>query len=225
MTAEEAGCVHGEGESPLAQEGHPGLERLHCCHTDHLVAHYLACLDRDFQDHRIQGLPGNSRAEDIAAIAVDVLLHMNLGAGFLHRVVAEKTRHKEIVDQTRRKEVVEKTSHRVVAEDSEIPHRRIVEGSEMSTAVEPKAPRMEVVDLKNRHSSRLLHRQVAVNCMIETEVGSENTVVVGFVVVEEDYRTCELCRLVDMRWVVLNRNSHLVDCCVKSIQSCFPAVT
>jgi hypothetical protein len=139
---------------------------------------------------------------------------MNLGAGFLHRVVAEKTRHKETVDQTRRKEVVEKTNHRVVAEDSE-----------MNTAVEPKAPRMEVVGLKNRHSLKQLHRQVAVNCMIETETDSENTGVAGFAVVGEDYRTCELCRLVDMRWVVLNQNSHPVDCCVKNIQIGPPAVT
>jgi hypothetical protein len=154
---------------------------------------------------------------------VDVLLHKNLGAGFLHRVAAEKTRHKKIVDQTRRKEVVEKTNHRVVAEGSEIRHRRIVvEDLEMSTAVGPKAPHMEVVDLKDRHSSGQLRKQLAVNCMIEKEVGSENTGVVGFVVVGEDYRTCELCRLVDMRWVVLNQNSHPVDCCVKSIQNCLP---
>lgn len=209
MVAEEAGCVHDEGEYPLVQEGHQGLD-----HTDPRVAHYWVCLDRDFQDHCIQGLPGNSVVEDIVVIVVDVLLHMNLGAGFLHRVVVEQTRHRETVDQTRRKEVVEKTNHSVVAEDSE-----------MSTAVEPKAPRMEVVGLKSRHSSNLLHRQVAVNCMIETEVDSENTGVAGFVVVGEDYRTCELCRLVDMRWVVLNQNSHPVDCCVKSIQNCLPAVT
>jgi len=112
MVAEEAGCVHDEGEYPLAQEGHPGLD-----HTYHLVAHYLVCLDRGFQDHCIQGLPGNSGVEDIVAIVVDALLHMNLGAGFLHRVAAEKTHHKETVDQTRRKEVVEKTNHRVVAEE------------------------------------------------------------------------------------------------------------
>jgi hypothetical protein len=220
MVAEEAGCVHDEGEYSLVQEGHQGLD-----HTDHRVAHYWVCLDRDFQVHRIQGLPGNSVVEDIVAIVVDVLLHMNLGAGFLHRVVAEKTRHREIVDQTRRKEVVEKTNHRVVAEDSEIHHRGAVGDSEMSTAVEPEAPRMEVVGLKNRHSSKLLHRQVAVNCMIETELDSENTGVAGLVVVGEDYRTCELCRLVDMRWVVLNQNSHLVDCCVKSIQNCLPVIT
>jgi len=220
MIAEEAGCVHDEGEYPLVQEGHRGLD-----HTDHLVAHYWARLDRDFQDHRIQGLLGNSGVEDIVAIVADVLLHMNLGAGSLHRVVAEKTRHKETVGQTRRREVVEKTNHRVVAEDSEIRHTEVVEDSEMSTAVEPKAPRMEVVGLKNRHSSKLLHRRVAVNCMIETEVDSENTGVAGCAVVGEDYRTCELCRLVDMRWVVLNQNSHPVDYCVKSIQNCLPAVT
>lgn len=206
--AEEAGCVHDEGEYPLAQEGHRGLD-----HTDHLVAHYWVFLDRDFQDHRIQGLPDNSGVEDIAAIVVDVL-HMNLGAGFLHRVVAEKTRHKETVDQTHRKGVVEKTNHRAVAGDLE-----------MSMAAEPKAPHMEVVGLKNHHSSKLLQRQVVVNCMIETEVDSENTGVAGFAAVGEDYRTCELCRLVDMRWVVLNQNSHPVDCCVKSIQSCLPAIT
>ena len=64
-----------------------------------------------------------------------------------------------------------------------------------------------------------------VNCMIETELGFENTRVVDFAVVEGGYRKCELCRLVDMTWVVLNQSSQLVDCCVKSIQNCLPAVT